>query len=95
MVCGRGVIYGLHKGGIIFGGLGMQVQPDVSSGIFLGSFTEEVTKPGDAIFKGGLKFAFSEERKKFDSSASTDQGEIGEQLEIDRGVSDQTIAGGL
>ena len=48
--------------------------------IFEDSFTEEVTGAGKAIFEGGFKFVASEARNKFDSTASSYQGEIEEQL---------------
>ena len=44
------------------------------------SFTEEGMGSGKAIFEGGLNFANSEERKKFDNTASAEQKGIGEQL---------------
>ena len=77
MVCGRGDLSGLHRGGRTFVGLGLKGQPDRSSvsNIFEGSFTEEGVGAGKAIFEGGLKFAASEERKNFDSTASAVQRE--------------------
>ena len=80
MVCGRGGLSGIHRGGITFVGLGLQGQPDVSSvsNIFEGSFTEYETGGGKDIFEGGFNFSASESRKKFDSTASEDQGVIGE-----------------
>ena len=45
-----------------------------------GSFTEQVTGTGKAIFEGWFKFAASEARKKFDSTASAERGAIGERL---------------
>ena len=80
MVCGRGGISGLRRGGRTFGGLGLQGQPDGSSvsNIFEGPFTEEGTGAGKAIFEGGFKFADSEARKNFDITYSADQGAIGE-----------------
>ena len=81
MVYGQWGISGLSRGGRQFGGLGMQGQPNEYSvrNIFEGSFTEEVTVEGNAIFEEGFKFSASEARKKFDSAASVDQGAIGEQ----------------
>ena len=43
--------------------------------IFEDSCTEEGTGAGKAIFEGGLNFAASESRKKFDSTASAFQRE--------------------
>ena len=79
MVCGRGGLSGIYRGGRKFGGLGLQGHPDGSlvSNIFEGSFTEEGKGPGKAIFEGGFKFSASEERKEFYRKASVDQGEIG------------------
>ena len=56
----------------MFGGLGLQGQPDGSSvrNIFEDSFNEEGMEAGKAIFEGGFKFAASEARKRFDSTAS-------------------------
>ena len=48
------------------------------SNIFEGSFNEEETGAGKDIFEGGFKFSASEARNKFDSTASSDQGLIGE-----------------
>ena len=74
MVCGGGGggLSGLHRGGSTFGGLGLQGQPDGSSvrNVFEGSFTEEGTGSGKAIFEGGFKFSASGARKNFDSAAS-------------------------
>ena len=72
MVCGRGGISGLRRGGITFGELGMQGQIDGSSvrNIFEDSCTAEGMGSGKAIFNGGFKFAASEARNKFDSTAS-------------------------
>ena len=72
MVCGRGGLSGLRRGGITVGGLGMQGQPDGSSvrNNCEGLFTEEVTRVGKAVFEGGFKFAASEARKKFDITDS-------------------------
>ena len=71
-MCGQGSLSGIFIGGITFGRLGMQGQPDGSSvrNIFEGSFTEEVTVSGKAIFGVGLKFSASEARKKSDSTYS-------------------------
>ena len=55
---------------------------------FEGSFTEEVTVEVKDIFEGGLKISEYEAKKKFIRIASADQGAIGEQSGIDRGVSD-------
>ena len=75
MVYGRGGLSGLLRGGRTFGALGMQGHPGESSmrDIFEYSFTEEGTGPGKAIFEVGFKFSASEERKKFDSTASAVQ----------------------
>ena len=72
VVCGLGGLSGLRRGDGTFGRLGLQGQPDGSSvgNIFEGSFTGEGTGSGKAIFEGGFKFAASEARKKFDSTAS-------------------------
>ena len=43
-----------------------------------GSFTEDGTGSGQAIFEEGFNFSASEARKKFDSTASADRGAIGE-----------------
>ena len=43
--------------------------------ILEGSFTEEGTGAGKAIFEGGFKFSASGERKKFDSTTSVVQRE--------------------
>ena len=40
--------------------------------IFEGSFNEELTGPGKAIFERGLKFSAYEANKKFDSTALSD-----------------------
>ena len=91
MICGQGGLYRLRRGGIKFGGLGLQYQTNGYSvkNILEGSFTEEVTGTGNAIFEGGLKFEASEARKKLDITDSADQVAIGEVLGRDRGVSDQ------
>ena len=54
MVCGRGGLSGIHRGGIIFGGLGLQSQTDGSSvsNVLKVNFTEWVTGAGKAIFEG-------------------------------------------
>ena len=59
----------------------MQGPPDGSSvsNIFEGSFTEEGTGAGKAIFEIGFKFAAYESRNKLDCTASADQGAVGEQ----------------
>ena len=63
----------------MFGELGLQGHPDGFSvrNIFECSITEEGTVSGKAIFEGYFKFAASEARKKFNSTASTVQGVIG------------------
>ena len=78
MVCGRGGISELHRGGKIFGGLGLQGKTDGSSVINIckGSFTEDGTGSGKSIFEGGFKFSASEARRKFDSIDSAYQGDI-------------------
>ena len=65
MVCGRGGLSGLRRGGRTFCALGLQGQSGGSSvsNIFEGSFIEEVTGAGKAIFDGGFKFEASEARK--------------------------------
>ena len=79
MVCGQGGRFGLLRGGITFDGLGLQGHLGGSSvrNIFKGSFTEYGTGAGRAVFEGGFKFAASEKRNKFYSTASADQGAIG------------------
>ena len=60
----------------MFGGLGLKGQSDgYSVKKKLGSFTEEVTVTGKAVFGGCFKFAVSEVRKKFDNTDSAVQGE--------------------
>ena len=61
----------------MFGGLGMQFQPDGYSvrNVFEDSLTEEGTGSGKAVFEGGFTFSASESRKKFDSIASEVQRE--------------------
>ena len=49
-----------------------------------GSYTGEVMGSRKAIFEGGIKFADSESRKKFDSTASEDWGSIGERSGSER-----------
>ena len=73
MLCGRGGLSGICRGGIPFGGLGLQGQPNVSSvrNIFEVSSTEEVTGAGNAIFEGGFKFSASATRENFHSTASS------------------------
>ena len=92
MVCGWGDLSGIHIGVRAFGGLGMQSHPDGSSviSIFEGTFTVEGTGSGRAIFEGRFKFSASEERKKFYSTASSDQV-IREQCFGDWGASDWAI----
>ena len=88
MVYERGGLSGLRREGRTFGGLGLQGYPDGYSvrNVFEGSFTEDGTGSGKSFFEGGFKFAASESRKKFDSTASADRGAIGEQLGSDWGV---------
>ena len=64
----------------MFGGLGLQVHYDGYSvnNIFEGLFTEEGKGAGKDIFEGGFNFSASEARKKFNSTASADQGAIEE-----------------
>ena len=66
----------------------MQVQTDGSSVInhFEGSFTEEGTGSGKAIFGGGFKFADFEARKDFDSTYLLELGVIGVQSGRNWGV---------
>ena len=61
----------------MFSGLGLQGHPDGSlvRNIFEYSFTEEGMGTGKAIFEGGFKFASSEARKTFNSTASAVQRE--------------------
>ena len=61
----------------MFGGLGLQGQPDGSSvrNMFQGSFTEEGTGAGKDIFELGFKFSASEARKKLYIKASAVQRE--------------------
>ena len=72
MVCGKGGLPGLRIGGRTFGGLGLQGHPDGSleRNIFEDSCAEEGTGSGNDIFEGGFKFAASEARRKFNSTAS-------------------------
>ena len=90
MTCGQGGLSGIHRGGITFGGLGMQGQLDGSSvsNISESSLNEYGRGAGKAIFEGGLKFAASGARNKFDSIASADRREIGS----DRGVRNRSIS---
>ena len=64
MICGKGGISELLIGGITFGGLGLQGEPDGFSvrNILEGLFTEEVTVAGNNIFELGFKFAASDHR---------------------------------
>ena len=82
MVCGKGGLSRLRRGGSTFGGLMLQGQPDEYStrNVFEGLFTKEVTGPGKAVFKGRFKFAASKARNKLDITALADCGAIGEQL---------------
>ena len=77
MVCGQGGLSGLSRGGITFGGVGIQGQPDGYSviSIFEGSFTEEVTGVENYIFEGGLKFSASKASENFNITASAFQRE--------------------
>ena len=86
MVCGREGLSGLSRGGRPFGELGLQCQPNGSSvrNIFEGSFTEEGTGSGKAVFEGVFKFVASEARKKSNSTASVVQ------IEEDRSASPST-----
>ena len=72
----------IHIRGRTSGELGLQDMPNGSSVryTFESSFTKEETGSVKAIFEGGFKFAVSEARNKFDITASTYQGEIGEKL---------------
>ena len=80
MACGRGGFSGLLRGRSALGGLGLQYQTYGSSvrHIFEGSFIEELTGAGKAIFEGGFNFEASDTRKNLYSTASEDQGAIGE-----------------
>ena len=73
----------------MFGGLGLQGQPDGYSVInmFEGSFIEEVTGAGKAFFEEGFKFSTPEERNKFDGKASAYWGAIEERSGGDWGAS--------
>ena len=61
--------------GRTFGRLGMQGQPAgyLVRNMFVGSYTEEVTGSGKAIFEGAFKFSAFEAMKKFDSTSSAVQ----------------------
>ena len=61
VVCRRGGLSGLCRGGKTFGGLVLKRQYDgySVSNIFEGSFTEEVTVSVKSIFEGGFKFSSS------------------------------------
>ena len=52
MICGGGGLSELLRGGRMFGGLGMQFQPDGYSvrNVFEDSLTEEGTGSGKAVF---------------------------------------------
>ena len=84
MVCGRGGISELFREGRIFGGLGMQVQPDGSSvsSIFDVSFTEEGKIAAKDTFEVGYRFEDSEAMNKFNSTTSAYQGVIGDRSGI-------------
>ena len=73
MVCVRGGLSAICRGGKTFGGLGLKGRPDGSSvrNIFEGSLTEEGTRAVKDIFEVGFKFAASEARKKFHIAASS------------------------
>ena len=75
MVCVGGYLSVFRRGVETFGGLGLQGMPDGYSmkNMFEGSFTEEVTGAGKDIFEVGLKFAASEARNNFYSTASAVQ----------------------
>ena len=66
----------------MFGRLGTQGHPDGYSvrNILEGSFTEELTVSGKAVFEGGFKFPASKARNKFTDTASSERGEIGEKM---------------
>ena len=70
----------------MFGGLGMQGRPNLYSvsHFFEGSFNEDGTGSVKAVFKVGFKFSASEERKKFDITASADWGLIRDRSGSDR-----------
>ena len=72
MVYGVGGLSGICRICGTFCGLGIQGQPDgyLVRNMFEGSFTEEVTGAGKAIFEWGFKFSASEARKNFYSTAS-------------------------
>ena len=59
----------------MFGGLGLQGQPDRYSNIniFEDSFPEEGAEVGQDIFEGGFKTSASEARNNFDSKYLADQ----------------------
>ena len=60
---------------VVLTGLRLQGHSHGSSvrNIFEGLFTEEVTGSVKDIFEGGFKIAASEERKKLNSTASSDR----------------------
>ena len=64
VVCGRGGLSGLHRGGRIFGGLSLQGQYDrfPERNIFEYSCNEEGTGAGKDVFEGGFKFAAYDSR---------------------------------
>ena len=72
MVRGKGGLSGIRSGGIPFGGLRLQGQPDGFSvrHIFEDSCTEEGIGSGKAIFEGRFKFVSSDAGKNFYSTAS-------------------------
>ena len=82
MVFGQGSLSGICIGGRTFGGLGLKGRSYESSlrNMFQGSLTEEGKVSGKSIFEGGFKFTASESRNQFNRTASTDLGDIGEQL---------------
>ena len=88
VVCGRGVLSELCRVGRIFGGLGMQGQPNRSSvrNIIAVSFTVKVTGQRKDVFEGGFNFSGSKARKKFDSTASVRRDVRSTQLGSNWGV---------
>ena len=82
VVCERGGLSVIYRGGIPFGGLGLQGRPDGSSvrNIFEGSFTEEGMGSGNDIFERKLIFSASEARNNTKRTDLGDQRVIGERL---------------
>ena len=72
MVYGQGGLSELRRGGRSFGGLGLQGHPDgfYLRNLFEGSFTEEGTGAGKAVFEGVFTFEASEASNNFDSTDS-------------------------